>query len=408
MKYIIILVLLLTFSVAENPIIKIISPIDDDPVIAYKELTILGELHNANKLTVNGYKVQLENGLFRLKFKFSDTGYREFVFKAESESGRVEKKINVVSVETFPDIKNTDYQREIEMACTLKYMGSYLGTDFFRPRSFVRKGDMARLLLVLKGISPTTPLSHQYEFKDTPASHWAYPYVQLALDNNLLSPMTPTEFGPNRLITRQELLSMLRRFYKTQREESRSFFKDLNGDSGEERWISALAGQGAIPLAWVQTDTFFSNRPVMRGELAAILCRMDSVSARIKEQFGFEFRRYKKSVALEDLFNQMDVSFRTITRDVYAIECSPAKDRKPLFIEFQLIGDRDRSTVLLMDDGQGADLIDGDRVYSGVINLTRFHTNSYQYMYKLFDDYNLIYKVGEGKIRNEKGLLVTS
>ena len=201
---------------------------------------------------------------------------------------------------------------------------------------------------------------------------------------------------------------MLRRFYKTQREETRSFFKDLKGGSGEERWISALAEQGMLPLGWAQTDTFFSNRPVMRGELAAILCRMDSISTRIKDQFGFEFRRYKKSVMVEGLFDQMDINFRTITRDVYAIECTPAKDRKPLFIEFQLMGDRNRSTVLLMDDGQNSDLIDGDRVYTGVINLTRFHTNTYQYIYKLFDDYNLVYKVGEGRIRNEKGLLVTS
>jgi hypothetical protein len=400
--------LLLTLTLADNPIIKIVSPIDDDPVIAYRELTILGELRNANKLTVNGYKVQLERGLFRLKFKFSDTGYREFVFKAENDSGRAERKIKVVSLETFPDIKSSPYQREIEMASTLKYMGSYLGTDFFRPRSFVRKADMARLLLVLKGVPSTLPVSHKYEFRDLPASHWAAPYIQLAIDNNLISPMSPIDFGPNRIMTRIEILSLLRRFYKFQREESRSFFKDLNGDTGEERWISALAGQGALPLAWIQTDTFFPNRPVTREELASLLCRMESIALQIRDQFGFEFRRYKKSAAVEGLFDQLDVSFRTITHDVFVVECTPPKDRKPMFVEFQLMGGRDKSTVLLMDDGQGSDLIAGDRVFSGVINLARFHANAFQYIYKLFDDYNLIYKVGEGKIRNDKGLLVTS
>jgi hypothetical protein len=209
-------------------------------------------------------------------------------------------------------------------------------------------------------------------------------------------------------MTRLEVLSLLRRFYKSQREESRSFFKDLNGDKGDERWISSLAAQGALPLTWIQTDTFFPNRPVTRAELAALLCRMDVIATQIRGQYGIEFRRHKKSVALEGFFNQLDISFRTITHDVYGVECSPAKDKKPLFVEFQLIGDRDRSTVLLMDDGQGSDLIEGDRVYSGVINLSRFRSSSFQYVYKLFDDYNLIYKVGEGKIRNDKGLLVTS
>lgn len=406
MRYLILL-FLLTLTLADNPIIKIVAPIDDDPIIAYKALTILGELRNANKLTVNGYKVQIEKGLFRLKFKFSDTGPREFVFIAENESGRSEKRIKVISVETYPDISRSDYQREIEMACTLKYLGGYLGSDFFRPRTFVRKGDMARLLLVLKGVSPTKGSSHQYQFKDVPASHWAAPYIQLALDNNLISPMSPVDFGPNRIMTRQEVLSLLRRFYKSQREESRSFYKDLKGGNSEERWISALAGQGALPLAWVQTDTFYPNRPVMREELAALLCRMDTVATQIKDQYGVEFRRYKKNIAREGLFDQLDISFRTISHDVFAVECSPQRDKNPMFVEFSMIEGRDKSVVLLMDDGRGVDQIEGDRVYSGVINVSRFHANTYQYTYKLFDDYNLIYKVGEGRIRNDRGLLVS-
>jgi len=399
---------LLTLTLADNPVIKIVSPIDDDPIVAYKELTILGEIRNANKLTVNGYKVQIEKGLFRLKFKFSDTGPREFVFLAENDSGRIEKKIKVISLETYPDIKRSDYQREIEMACTLKYMFGYLGSDFFRPRTFVRKGDMARLLLALKGISPTIGPNHQYEFRDVPASHWATPYIQLALDNNLISPMSPVDFGPNRIMTRQEVLSLLRRFYKFQREESRSFYKDLKGENSEVRWISALAAQGMLPLAWVQTDTFYPNRPVMREELAALLCRMDTVAVQIKDQYGIEFRCYKKNMAKVGVFNQLDISFRTISHDVYAIECSPDRDKNPMFVEFSMMDGREKSVVLLMDDGQGVDQIEGDRVYSGVINLSRFHSYTYQYTYKLFDDYNLIYKVGEGKIRNDRGLLVSS
>ncbi|MEK6557665.1 MAG: hypothetical protein AABZ14_05130, partial [Candidatus Margulisiibacteriota bacterium] len=173
---------------ADLPIIKIISPLEEDPIFANQELSILGELKNGRKLTVNNNNVNVLNGLFRVKFKFSESGYRELVFRAENESGWTEKRVKVISLITFPDIKGTSYEREIEVVSTLGLFSSYMGTDFYRPRTYVRRYDVARLLLLLKGVVPTAGYTNIYQFPDLPSVHWAYPYIQLALNNDLMNP----------------------------------------------------------------------------------------------------------------------------------------------------------------------------------------------------------------------------
>ncbi len=396
---------LISLSLAEIPIIKIISPMEDIPIIAYKDVSILGEVKNTDRLFVNNYNVDFQNGLFRLKFKFSEPGYREFVFRAENSTSKIEKKLKLVSLETFPDIKGDDYQREIEILSTMKMVSSYFGTDFFRPKNYLRKAELARIVLMLKDISPTSGYSNTYHFQDLLPAHWAYTYIQLALNNGLLYSVNSNEFGPNRIVSREELIKTLKKFYRNQREENRAYFKDLTSDNIDHKFISFLASKGYLPLNWIQEDNFYPNKGVTRAELAYVISRIDKVCSKVKESYFIDLPLYKKAAIKDTQDDKVNLTFRKITEDVYVVECLPDKNKRSLFVELQVNCEKENNTVLLVDDGKGVDIIAGDNIFSGVINISKFTTLNYTYLYKIFDEYNLIYKVGEGKINNEGGLL---
>ena len=385
---------------AETPVIKIIAPLEDVPIIAYKELSILGEVKNTSRLSVNNYKVEIKNDLFKLKFKFSEPGYREFVLKAENEKGKTEKKLKVLSLDTFPDIVGDDFQREIELVTTLELLGSYLGTDFFRPGYFLRKAELARVILLLSDIKPTSAYGNTYKFNDLLPSHWAHSYIQLALNNNLISPNNNDEFGPNQIITRLELLRVLRRYYRNSRDENRTFFKDLSEDKKDYKFVNYLASKGYLPLLWIQEENFFPNKPVTRAELAFILSRIDKIYSKIKDTYLIEMPIYKKNIQKEGV-NELNISFKVISDNVFMVECVPDKTKITLFIEILINNDELDKKIILIDDGLGVDLITGDNVFTGIMNLSGINLTKYTFQYKLFDEFNLIYKVGEGRLRVE-------
>ena len=405
--YLILGAFLLSHVFAELPQIRIISPLEEDPIIAYQEISIFGELKKADKLSVNGYPVDLQDGMFRIKFKFSEPGYRLFTFKAENESGRIEKKLKVASLLTWPDLKGEDYQREVELLTTLKYISSYMGTDFFKPRIYMRRGDICRVLLLLKDINPASGYSNSYHFTDLLPSNYAYPYVQLALNNGLIYPINANEFGPQRILTREEAVSILKKFYKPGKEEFKGYFKDLSVDNSDHRWICYMASHGLLPPSWIADDNFYLTKPVTRAEFAFLLSRIEKISAKIKEQFGIDLPLYKKNNLTQttDADSTSTFSFRPLSENIFAVECSPDKSHKTLFVEFKIKSDRFKNGLLLVDDGQGVDVIAGDNIFSGVLNMDHVTDKQMRFYYKLFDEYNLIYKVGEGNLHYENGAL---
>jgi len=395
----------MTFVFAQLPVIKIISPMEAEPIIAYEEISIYGELLDSDKLFVNNYNVELQNGLFRLKFEFSETGYREFVFRAENENGKTEKVLKVVVLKTYPDIENNVYQKEIELMSTLELIPSYLGTDFFKPNAYVRKSELSRILLLLDGVKPTSKYKISFYYRDLLKTHWAYHYIQLALNHNLIYPLNAIEFAPDKIITREEMLKTLKNFYVDVREESRAYYKDILLDNTDHRRISYLAAQGYLPMSWIKDDSFHPLKPVTREELAYLLSRVDQIGSRIKDDYMIEQARYRKTPLVLNADNIFIMSFKEVTKDVFVAMCNPEKNKQTLFVELQLQNDHDIVKVLLVDDGKNIDLIKNDNIYSGLINMGYYKEGEYSYLFKLFDEYNLIYQVGDGVLQYEKGLI---
>ena len=134
----ILLILSISFVFAQVPVIKIISPMEAEPIIAYEEISIYGELLDSDKLFVNNYNVDLQNGLFRLKFKFSETGYREFVFRAENVeySAKIPSIVSVVPSAWIAEWELADlFGLDVENATK----GVFIEPD--APQAPLRKGE---------------------------------------------------------------------------------------------------------------------------------------------------------------------------------------------------------------------------------------------------------------------------
>ncbi|OGI06106.1 MAG: hypothetical protein A2Y40_02460 [Candidatus Margulisbacteria bacterium GWF2_35_9] len=401
------ILIVLSFSLifAQLPVIKIISPMESDPIIAYDEINIYGELIDSDKLFVNNYNVDLQNGLFRLKFKFSETGYREFAFRAENENGKTEKVLKVDVLKTYPDIEKSPYKREIEIISTLQLMPSYMGTDFFKPDNYVRKAELTRILLLLQGIAPTTKYKTNFFYRDLLQTHWAYHYIQLALNHNLIYPLNAVEFAPDKIITREEVLRILKNFYGNLKEESRAYYRDILVDDNEHRTIAYLAAQGYLPPDWIKEDSFYPLKPVKREELAYLLSRLDHMDKRIKDDYLLEQQRFRKNPLQSESDTTFVLSFKEITENIYVVECNPERNKQTLFIELQLQSEAEVIKILLVDDGRNIDLLKDDNIYSGLINFQNYKEGTYSYLYKLFDEYNLIYQVGDGELQYARGLI---
>jgi hypothetical protein len=65
-KKFVLLLLALSLAFGQQPILKIISPIENDPIITTGKTTIFGELKRADNLYINNNKVTIEKGLFRI------------------------------------------------------------------------------------------------------------------------------------------------------------------------------------------------------------------------------------------------------------------------------------------------------------------------------------------------------
>lgn len=391
--------LIFSIAISATPVIKFISPPEDEPIIAYDSLSILGELKKSNEIYVNGHPVEVKNGLFKVKLTFKDPGSKEITFKAINKDGNTTKKLPIIILETYPDIEKSKYKLEIELLKSLDIMNSYLGTDFFKDKILLKKAEISRTLLKINGVDPISKANYNYNYIDLISTHWAYHYIQLALQHNLIEPLSPVELAPNQILTRKDILMLLLQNYtfKLNNNNKQKYYKDLQADIMDHRQISSIAAKGYLPKEWTDSNYFHLDKPVTRGELAFLVTRLDKILKEINTNFKITLPKYYKTplpISNEILL----LSFKKINSGIFLLEFNPDLKKKTLFIEFNIHTNKKTFTYLLVDDGEGVDLQENDNIYTTLLNFKKFNNGKYRYSYKLFDKYNLLYKVGEGNI----------
>lgn len=77
----------------------------------------------------------------------------------------------------------------------------------FKPEGYITRAETAVILCKTAGIKPTAV--KKPSFKDVSAKHWAYPYIEAAVQAGLLSGTGSQQFSPSNKLTRAELAVLL-------------------------------------------------------------------------------------------------------------------------------------------------------------------------------------------------------
>ena len=78
----------------------------------------------------------------------------------------------------------------------------------FRPDNPVRRDEFARMITAAMGQEPRSHLTSS-GFDDVPLSHWACPYIRLAVESGLIVGKAPHTFAPGDNISGAEVMTIL-------------------------------------------------------------------------------------------------------------------------------------------------------------------------------------------------------
>lgn len=109
------------------------------------------------------------------------------------------------STSGFSDIDGYAWAKEAITALSQKGIVNGVSSDKFAPESLVTREQFIKLLTSALGLSGTAT----DRFSDVSPDAWYAPYVGAAVENNLVSGISETEFGIGKYITRQDIMTIL-------------------------------------------------------------------------------------------------------------------------------------------------------------------------------------------------------
>jgi hypothetical protein len=144
-------------------------------------------------------------------------GYPDGTFRPQNSTTRAQFAKMIVLSEgwsmanpsrpTFRDVDGSHlFYRYVETAFAHNVVGGY-GGDLFKPDAYVTRAQVAKMLVRARGWS----LSEQSTSSlcDVPASHWAWSYIQIAIEHNAFSGYANGCFYPDAFATRAQLAKVI-------------------------------------------------------------------------------------------------------------------------------------------------------------------------------------------------------
>ncbi|MFR8334832.1 MAG: S-layer homology domain-containing protein [Oscillospiraceae bacterium] len=89
-----------------------------------------------------------------------------------------------------------------------------MGNQKFAPNVGLTRGMLIKFWVPWQAWTPRAYEAHS--FQDVPASAWYAPYVEWACQNGLARGYGDNRFAPNRLVSREEMVTFLYRFWQLQ------------------------------------------------------------------------------------------------------------------------------------------------------------------------------------------------
>jgi len=280
--------------IPEKPKVKtyfmINSPVDKS-VVYDEEVKVSGivtNLDEVRRITVNDVDIPVTlDGSFEVASALN-LGKNVFEVKAfNTENIMLKKdKIRVLRMIRYKDVADDYWAREvIEYLSVLGMVGGYPdGT--FRPNKKINRAEFTTLLVRSKGLK--LPEVSQQLFKDMPKTHWAAKYIQVGVDEKLITGYPDKTFKPNKDMNRSEGVTVFARFSQLELPEIlvEGPFADVPGRHWAAKAISAAKVAGL--LNYLAGKPFGPNNPMTRAEAVEIMSKTPFAAGKIDDLKNFD------------------------------------------------------------------------------------------------------------------------
>ncbi|MBS3908031.1 MAG: S-layer homology domain-containing protein [Actinobacteria bacterium] len=125
----------------------------------------------------------------------------------------------------------------------MKIVGGY-SDGTFRPGNSVTRAEFAKMIVVASGWTPATPASPS--FKDVPASHWAYSYIETAKARGVIGGYPGGVFKPGNNIKRAEICAMVVRSQTYPVDKSGTGFTDIDASHWAYEMVMTAKNKGIV------------------------------------------------------------------------------------------------------------------------------------------------------------------
>jgi len=252
-----------TFTASDN------WPIDPQPltdvmdeelqyVLAYEvDGEPIDEDENPDNDEITVYRKVKEEGEFNTVFKMIvDINVSGLVEEVAEEEENIEEEEEVVPVE-FTDItEEFAYAEEAINALAGKGIVDGVGDDKYAPEGFFTRAQFAKIMVLSLGYEPA---EYQGGFSDVSAEDWEADYVQAAVDAGIFEGYPDGTFGPDNVITRQEIAAVAARGAVTAEVVSQAKLDKFVMEKSAYLDKDSVPDWAANEVAWLEAEGIFED-----------------------------------------------------------------------------------------------------------------------------------------------------
>lgn len=177
----------------------------------------------------------------------------------------------------FQDVSSSHWAYNYIRIMVEKDIVRGISPGYFGPDKPTRRAELAVMLVKALNL----PLENRkLDFSDLTTGHWAYSYIAAAQKAGIISGYPDGKFKPDEYVTRGQMAVMLARAYSLERNRQAADFRDVPSSYWAYEAILKLA-DNRITKGY-EDKTFRPGLPVRRAEVAVFLAKAADTSLRDK------------------------------------------------------------------------------------------------------------------------------
>ena len=175
----------------------------------------------------------------------------------------------VYAASSFSDVVNTKYNDAVEKLVELGVINGF-EDNTFKPKNDVTRAQFAKMVVEASKLKASSdlPLSN---FSDISNNHWAYNYIKVAVDNDIINGYEDGTFRPDKNVSYAESMAMILRAMK------------LEEKMTDKSWPTGYINEAKKVGLLNQVDYTEPNTPANRGETAVSLYNMINIIEKTTE-----------------------------------------------------------------------------------------------------------------------------